>query len=124
MRKEGLGEASFLMTPIQALLLYDLPPAIEQLEKLIETHKIAPDQKLQEMPPEIRAELDAVAKTPYWRGIYDWILLKIKHQDTSIAEGPLFSRIREGEIWRLVSPAFLHRDLLHILFNMIWLWVL
>jgi GlpG protein len=36
----------------------------------------------------------------------------------------LFGKIREGQVWRLVTPVFLHKDLLHILFNMLWVWYL
>ncbi len=89
LRKE---KETMLLTPIQALLMYDLPPDFQ--------------------------------KGPYWKGFYTWVVNKITKEDPSQGEGPLFIRIRQGEVWRLISPCILHRDLLHILFNMLWVWYL
>lgn len=122
-RKEEVSERLFLITPLQAQLMYDLPPAFDELEKVIEKYELA-NEKVEELPPEIKREAEAAVKTPYWRGIYDWVMNKLKGSDTSQGEGPLFIRIRQGEIWRLISPVVLHSDLLHILFNMLWLWFL
>ena len=110
-----------LITPIQELLLFDLPPAIEELEKIIEKHQI---QKGGDLTVEVKAEIDELNKIPFWRGVYDWFLLKVTGKDTTLSEGPLFEKIRQGEVWRLFSPALLHSQFLHILFNMIWVWIL
>jgi len=123
LKEEGLQNV-FLMTPIQSALLYDLPPAIEALEEMIEQHAIVPGQKAENLAPEVTGRLQEINQLPFWRGLYDWIILKAKREDTSLAEGPLFLKIRQGEVWRLFSPCLLHAEFLHILFNMIWLWVL
>lgn len=62
--------------------------------------------------------------SPYWQGLYDIIFLKLKGEDVSEAKGPLFEQIRKGELWRLFSPCVLHLNFFHILFNMVWLWML
>jgi GlpG protein len=122
LRKEGVSEDS--VTPVQMTLLYDVPPVLEQLETIIEQHKLAPGQKLDKIPPEVQQELKVVDATPFWRGFYDWLFLKLTGKDDNLALGPPFVKIRQGEVWRLFSPALLHADLLHILFNMLWLWML
>lgn len=32
-----------------------------------------------------------------------------------------FPEVRQGQVWRLVTPMFVHMDILHILFNLMWM---
>ena len=50
----------------------------------------------------------------------------IQSNDTSVRLSDAFSDIKKGQVWRLVTPIFAHNKggLLHILFNMLWLYQL
>lgn len=69
-------------------------------------------------------DIPSSTSAPYWKGIYGWAVAKIKGESLSSEGRPLFSLIRQGQIWRLFTPCLLHKDFLHILFNMLWLWYL
>ncbi|MDJ0652300.1 MAG: rhomboid family intramembrane serine protease [Simkaniaceae bacterium] len=54
-----------------------------------------------------------------WEGFYrvalGWPEAKEK------LDAPLFVQIRQGQVWRLLTPVFLHGSFFHIFFNMLWL---
>lgn len=39
---------------------------------------------------------------------------------SEVKESQLFSAVLHGQWWRVITPIFLHMNLLHILFNMLW----
>jgi len=70
-------------------------------------------------------ELSQIDKMPFWKGIYESILLKKGGENGGeTASLPLFEKIKQGQVWRLFSPCILHKELLHLVFNMLWLWLL
>lgn len=52
--------------------------------------------------------------------ILTWLTLAdLRGFDRTIASG--FSAIERGEVWRLITPIFIHFGLVHIVFNMLWM---
>ena len=49
-----------------------------------------------------------------------WMLLA----DPANANGTFLPEVRAGQWWRLITPVFIHFGLLHLLFNMMWLYQL
>lgn len=111
--------------PLKKQSIFDYPHAFDIVDELIA--KIDAD-KVQETTT-LPAELDPLVKkyrqTPYWTGFYDKIVTKIKNPQASWNfDAPLFEKVRQGEVWRLITPALLHADIFHLLFNMVWLAIL
>jgi rhomboid protease GlpG len=102
-------------SPIYAALLYDFPHTFQMLETLHQQHDLE--------APGAEQLLKGADATPYWHGFY-LTLLQAFGREEGMQQGPLFEQIQKGEVWRLITPVFLHADLFHILFNMLWLVVL
>lgn len=109
--------ATGFSSPIKKEMLYDYPRAYEIISKLVSLFGVNALQS-ETPPPDAKPLLEELNHTPYWQGFYETI---VSGQQTN---APLFEKLRQGEIWRLFSPIFLHGDLLHLLFNMLWLFVL
>lgn len=106
-------------------LMIDYPHAFEIVDELISKIDVDKLQEDSQFPSNLKPLVEQFRQTPYWTGFYDKIVAKIKDQKTSWnINAPLFEKVSQGEIWRLITPAFLHADIFHLLFNMIWLAIL
>lgn len=106
------------MTPVMQVLMFDYPMANQVLNALLKQYSLKPYEKLEEVPLQERTKIVRAQNIPVWRGLIGFFDKK------NIPQGPLFEKIRKGEIWRLFTPCLLHGGLLHILFNMAWVWIL
>jgi GlpG protein len=112
-------------SPIEKAIIYDYPFAYQLVDRLIKLYGYEALQTTDNLPPEGERLVQQINHTPYWQGIYGTIVKKgfgaIKEQIQTV---PMFEKIRQGQIWRLISPAFFHASFFHLFFNMLWLIVL
>jgi GlpG protein len=113
------------LSPVQKELLYDYPYAFELVDSLIANYGSAALQKPELLPAAGKELLERFEHTSYWQGFYEKIVSSLRTGIGSWAiKAPLFEKISQGQLWRLFTPILLHGDLLHLLFNMIWLLVI
>lgn len=112
-------------SPVVRALLFDDPKAHELELSLIDTYGIKslnPAYPLSARGQALRAK---VQTTPYWGGFYSATVQALTGREqippTSIQPQLMCEQIREGQIWRLFTPCLLHANLLHLVFNMMWL---
>jgi rhomboid protease GlpG len=79
---------------------------------------------VKQLSPEGQECYEKVKKAPTWKGYVDLIVTRSWKDYDNLPPGTLFGSIRQGEVWRLFTPVLLHGNLLHILFNMAWVWLL
>lgn len=117
-RMEGKVAAEYQLLPIQEALIFDDPQYYKNFVQFFDTHPA------QTLSAEEQESLKKLQDLPAWKGFTDLLVKRSWKDYDELPPGTLFHDIRQGQFWRLMTPVFLHANLLHILFNMAWLWML
>jgi len=119
-------------SPIEKICLFDYPEAWKTLDKVIESlskesyntnfsHNLTPF-----LP--IFQKIENSSRIPYWKGIVS--VIETHHSNSPQSDSwisrqaPMFEKIRQGQIWRSLSPALLHASFVHLIFNAMWVLLL
>jgi len=108
---------------IEKVLFFDYPHAYTLIDRLVAAYGTDKVIQPNQLPQEGKYLLQQFLHTPYWTGIYPKLIAYMRDEFVDWDQ-PLFEKQRQGQYWRLISPAFMHADFLHLLINMIWLLVL
>jgi len=122
-----LPPTAVLSSPVNKKLYYDYPKAFEYIDKYVQLYGLESLDDPNSIPEEGQYLLGAYLNSNYWRGFYHEVLKKYgpaKKKNNDLPPPVLFEKIREGEIWRAFTPALLHSDTFHLLFNLLWFFVL
>ena len=122
---KGSEQALIIAKEPYSSLLFDFPKPFELFDELAEEYPRSELEDPKLLPPQAYAKLRQAFSLPYWKGGYWELVSRLSPKEQyEPYSGPLFVKIGQGEFWRLFSPALLHLDIIHLLFNMIWLFVL
>ena len=119
--KGSEGNSYLVNIKINKALMYDYPLFYQRLSNYLDLKKYIDDDSSPKKISQLKQSEENLLNTDYWQGLYTYLPSK---NFTAILTTPKFEKIREGQVYRLVTPAFLHADVFHLFFNMLWLLVL
>jgi GlpG protein len=122
--RKGVVALEIGLTPLQKALLFDYPQYLENFEAFLEMYPVKKVEEIKELPPEAQQCFQKLQQVATWKGFSELIVTRSLKDWNDLPPKTLFGKIREGQVWRLFTPCLLHGGLLHILFNMAWLWIL
>lgn len=123
-QQRGVIAADYMMPAINQSFYYDIPQGFEKLAAFIETQNIKTQEQLKTLNPELFKQWTNLEKTAYFHGFLDMLEDPSYKKSFFETKPPLFEKIRQGQLYRTITPVFLHGSILHILFNMLWLYLL
>lgn len=116
--KEGASpfvQELMVFTPIQTYLLFEDFPYARAFYYALKKEKTA--NNLSEFSEETQTIFYKMIQMPYWHGFW------YKSPQDSISYPP-FTCVITGQLWRLVTPILLHSNMMHLLFNALWIYFL
>ncbi len=125
--RENPVSRSLRSDPIRQALQFDYPEVAELRDSLTAEYGVQWATSPSELPPAGKLLLVKYSQAREWKGLYTEYLRRHhakKSRDLDIPwskSGALFEKVREGQVWRLFTPALLHGGLFHIFFNLAWL---
>lgn len=121
---EGLPLTPVLSSPLRKELLFDYPQAYTYIDKIVTLYGPDKYDTVQQLPMEGQVLYQKFENTPIWQGLYYYTLEWLNPPKTKTPIGNVMEKIREGELWRTITPSLMHGDIFHLIFNMFGLLIL
>jgi len=98
---------TLFVSPIDKAIIYDYPYVYSLIDRMVKLYGYEALENPKDLPPEGKILMQQINKTPYWQGLYQIVLKEgFKAIPHEMATVPMFEKIKEGQLWRLISPWF------------------